>query len=202
MMDDEYIMEDCEANAVDLISPNHFVDPRVNAFGDVMDHNFLVDTMVNQASISGLITSPKLGRNNPDFEALCPYFGWMPLKRIQHTFENTTQFYRASTKLPFRHHYKSRFPAANVSRLNEVFATDTFFSSVPAADDGIRGHGGVSMMQLYAGKSSQCLAGYPLRYERDMSHSLEDFIRDYGAPTGLFSDNAKAQTGNAVTQLL
>ena len=31
--------------------------------------------------------------------------------------------------------YKTRFPAANVSRWNEDVATDTFFSDVPAHDE-------------------------------------------------------------------
>jgi hypothetical protein len=41
-----------------------------------------------------------------------------------------------------RKHYKSRFPAANVSRLNEVVATDTYVSDTPALDVRLLGHGG------------------------------------------------------------
>jgi hypothetical protein len=41
-----------------------------------------------------------------------------------------------------RKHYKSRFPAANVSRFIEVVATDTYFSDTPALDVGLLGHGG------------------------------------------------------------
>jgi hypothetical protein len=41
------------------------------------------------------------------------------------------------------------FPAANVNRLNETVATDTFFSDAQAHDDGIRGHGGATMVQFY-----------------------------------------------------
>jgi hypothetical protein len=40
----------------------------------------------------------------------------------------------------------SRFPAANISRLNDTVATDTFFSDIAANDDGIMGHGGTPML--------------------------------------------------------
>jgi hypothetical protein len=52
------------------------------------------------------------------------------------------------TRLPLQKHFKSRFPAANVSRLNEIVATDTFFFDIPALDDGIMGHGGTTSLQL------------------------------------------------------
>ena len=58
------------------------------------------------------------------------------------TLKNTTQFYRAAVQNRLKRHYKTRFSAANISRLNEDVATDTFFSDTPAHDDGIPGHGG------------------------------------------------------------
>jgi hypothetical protein len=61
-----------------------------------------------------------------DFVRLAPNFGFVPAIPIQKTIENTTQFARMDTRLPLRKHFKSRFPASNVSRLNEVVATDTF----------------------------------------------------------------------------
>jgi hypothetical protein len=78
-----------------------------------------------------------------------PNFGFVPATRIQKSIENTTQFARMDTRLPLRKHFKCRFPAANVSRLNEVVATDTFFFDIPALDDGIVGHGGTTMLKFY-----------------------------------------------------
>jgi hypothetical protein len=115
----------------------------------------------------------------------------MPIDRICDTLANTTQHYRATIHHPFRRHYKSRFPAANVDRRNEWFATDTYFSDTPAHDDGIIGHGGATMLQLYTGYDSLFMAGYPMCEKDQMPHTLEDLIRDHGAPKGLFSDNAK-----------
>ena len=137
-----------------------------------------------------------------DFNRLQPHFGFVPTKRIQKTIENTTQFCRLDARLPLRKHYKSRFPAANIPRRNEIVATDTFFSDVPAHDDGILGHGGSKMVQLYCGTTSLITAIFPMRNESEMPGTLLDFIRKLGAPNGLFSDNAKVQIGKTIQTIL
>eukprot|EP00977_Amphora_coffeiformis_P014845 scaffold4236_cov101-Amphora_coffeaeformis.AAC.1 len=91
---------------------------------------------------------------------------------------------------PFRKHFKSRFPAANVPCLNEWQATDTFFSDTPAADDGIPGHAGCTMMQLFYGMSSGHTSGYPMQSEKQVGEVYEDHIRKVGAPVGILSDRA------------
>ena len=58
------------------------------------------------------------------------------------------------------------------------------------------------MVQLYCGKSSQINVVYPMKSDHEMYHTLEDFIRQHGAPNALFSDNAKAQIGKAVQHIL
>jgi hypothetical protein len=75
-----------------------------------------------------------------------------------------------------RKYFKSRFPAANVSRLNAVVATDTYFSDTPALDDGIMGHGGTKMAQLFCGCSSLLTAVYPMRRENNIAGTLEDSV--------------------------
>jgi hypothetical protein len=94
------------------------------------------------------------------------------------------------TRLPLHKHFKSRFQASNVSRLNETVAMDTFFIDVLALDDGIMGHGGITMLQLYCGCDSQLTDVFPMKTEREMAGIQEDFIRFHGAPNALFSDNA------------
>ena len=144
----------------------------------------------------------KIKFNLPDIDTLSSNFGFVPQLRIQHTLDHTTQFARLDSRLPLRKHFKSRFPAANISRLNEVVATDTYFSDTPALDDGIMGHGGTTMLQLFCGCKSLLTAVYPMRRENDIAGTLEDFIRHYGAPNALFSDNAKSQIGRAVQEIL
>jgi hypothetical protein len=72
----------------------------------------------------------------------------------------------------------------------------------PALDDGIMGHGGCTMVQIYAGKQGQFTKAYPMKSESDIASMLQDLIRQVGAPNLLFSDNAKSEIGKAVTELL
>jgi hypothetical protein len=143
-----------------------------------------------------------VGIKQHDPKCLAPNFAFVPEEQIQQTIDYTTQFARMDTRLPLRKHFKSQFPVANVSRLNETVATDTFFFDVPALDDGIMRHGGTTMLQLYCGCDSQLTAVFLLKTKREMAGSLEDFIRFRGAPNALFSDNAKAQIGHSVQEIL
>jgi hypothetical protein len=92
--------------------------------------------------------------NQPDLDTISPNFRVFPRLRIQHNLDHTTQFACLDNRFPLRKHFKSRFPAANGSRLNEVVATDTYFSDTPSLDNGIMGHGGTKMAQLFCDCSS------------------------------------------------
>ena len=41
-----------------------------------------------------------------------------------------------------------------------------------------------------------------MRTESQMPETLQDFIRQYGAPIGLFSDSAKVETGKVIKDIL
>ena len=157
----------------------------------------LFDTSV--LALSAFPTS--VSHTLPDLDTLRPNFGWIPVDRIRATLNATTQYYRAAVHHPFRKHFRSRFPAANVTRLPEWFSTDTIFSDIPALDDGIAGHGGSTMLQVYRGVSSHFFAVYPMSTESQVASTLEDFIRDHGAMYGLISDNAKSETSNAIQNI-
>jgi hypothetical protein len=81
-----------------------------------------------------------------EFTKLKPYFCFVTADRIKKTLHNSTQYCRLDNRLPLRTHLRSRFPAANIPRRNAIVATDTFFSDIPAHDDGIMGHGGATMV--------------------------------------------------------
>jgi len=197
VLDDEYCIDDVQVDGDDV--PPSDYHPNLNDYGELYAvepddvYNFHMELRQNKH-----IVQPK----QHDFVRLLPNFGFTTPERIQKTIENTTQFARMDTRLPLRKHFKSRFPAANVHRLNETVATDTFFFDIPALDDGIMGHGGSTMLQLYCGVDSLLTAVFPMRSETEMAGTLEDFIRTYGAPNSLFSDNAKAQIGRAVQEIL
>ena len=138
----------------------------------------------------------------PNFQTLRPNFGWLPICRIKDTIKNTTQWYKAEGRLPMRRHYKTRFPAANVSRLNENVATDTFFSDTPAHDDGIPGHGGCTMTQIFTGCTSHLTKAYPMHSEKQMPQTLMKFIKEEGAMNNLVGDNAKVAISHKVQEIL
>ena len=100
-----------------------------------------------------------------------------------------------------RKHFRSHFPAANVRRLPEWYSTDTFISDVLVMDDGVPGHGGCCLLQVYGGMDSELVSGYPMMSEPDLLSTLQDFIHDYGAMEGLKSDNAKSKTSFTMKDL-
>jgi hypothetical protein len=55
-----------------------------------------------------------------------------------------------------------------------MVATDTFFSDIPAADDGLLDHGGVTMVQVYVGRDSLLTRTFPMQQESDMHKTLQD----------------------------
>ena len=193
-------------------------DPRVNDLGqytgnlhediDLILHECRTEHTLRAATDDALqvlerrIDQRTVSKSAPNLEALRPNFGWLPLERIKKTIQHTTQFARNAPRYPFRKHYRTRWPAANVDRWNEDVATDTFFSDTPAHDDGIMGHSGCTMAQIYAGKRSSKLVAYGMTSETQMPNTLEDLIRRHGAPNCLFSDNAKVQIGARVRDIL
>jgi hypothetical protein len=207
LIDNEYTIEDLDIHEDDIITSSYHPNT-LNDYGEIYDHS--ADALGSPTMVIKTVSKPTfyltrkqlVAPKQHDFVRLAPNFAFLPPMRIQKTFDNTTQFARLDTRLPLRKHFKSRFPAANISRLNEVVATDTFFYDIPALDDGIMGHGGTTMVQLFCGCSSLLTAVFPMKSESDMAGTLEDFIRHHGAPKALFSDNAKAQIGSAVQEIL
>jgi len=100
-----------------------------------------------------------------NMEHLQRCLGWKPTDVIESTLKATTQLAENHIRLPMRMHFKSRSPALNVRRLNETFATDTFFSSEKAL-------GGFTMAQLYVGKTSTFTEIYGMKRKSQMSETL------------------------------
>lgn len=96
----------------------------------------------------------------------------------------TTQYAKNVMRLPLRRHFKSRFPALRVRGLEEVYATDTYFANVPA-------HDGSTCVQLYCGCTSFFTQIFGMKLQSEMPGTLMDFIRNWGAMKGLFSDTSK-----------
>jgi hypothetical protein len=123
------------------------LDNSFDSMGDYKHHQ-LFKTNVNYSSnlttdeliydlMLRYVFNIHLTKQEPDYAALQPHFGWAPVEVIKQTFAVTTQYARSQHLYDdVRKHYKSRFPAMNVARQNEPVATDTIYSDVAAVDYG------------------------------------------------------------------
>jgi hypothetical protein len=165
VLDDEYKAQDLELYEDDLASPSYHSEI-LNKYGEIHSYNrddpgqLAYNHIVQKFSLAN---KHIVGANQHDFTRLAPYICFVPEERMERTIDNTTQFARMDTRLPLRKNFKSRFPDANISRLNEIVATDKFFFYVPAIDDGIMCHRGTKMLQLYCGCDSQLTDVYPMK---------------------------------------
>jgi hypothetical protein len=132
----------------------------------------------------------------PDYNALCKYFGWLPVDIIKKMFEHTTQFAQTPISTILKKHYKSPFPAFNVYRCQESVATDTIFSNTPAIDDGS------TMAQIFVGVDTLVTGVYPMKAASQFPATLEDNIRHRGAMNKLLSDRAQVEISQRVQNLL
>ena len=138
----------------------------------------------------------EVATKEPDYSALRPFFGWASNEVIKRTFQATTQYARNVYHLPFRKHYKSRFPALNVSRRNEAVSTDNIYSDTPAIDSG------VTSAQIFVGRKSLVTDIYPMKNDSELTATLEDNIRRRGAMDKLLSDRAQLEISNRVKDIL
>jgi hypothetical protein len=138
----------------------------------------------------------KITKTTPDFEALRPFFGWMPIDVIKKTCKSTTQYARTPMSAILKNHYKSPYPAFNIKRRNEPVATDTIYSDTPAIDDGSK------QAQFFAGTKTMFTDVYGMKTGSQFVNTLEDCIREQGAMTQLVSDSAKVETSKRVLELI
>lgn len=137
-----------------------------------------------------------------DYNLLKPFFNFAPISRIRNTLKNTTQWFRAENRGTMRKHTKARFPGANVPRLAEKYAFDTWDSNTPAAATGLPKHNGCQMVTLYTGVTSKCTYIYPMGSKDELPDTMKDFIRSHGAPISFVSDHASVNISEEVIKLL
>jgi len=151
-----------------------------------------IDSLNVQLSAHGHLTQVK----EPNYEALRPCFGWAPLDIIKCTFAATTQYARNAYHLPFRKHFKSRFPALNVHWCQEPVATDTVYADTPAIDDGS------TCAQIFVDRESLVTDIYGMKTDKEFVNTLEDNICHHGAMDKLISDRAQVETSKKVQDIL
>ena len=118
-----------------------FGDPMFDAYGDfneriIANLNILLDAPPEDYG-SYIANLHQGSSQEPDWNALRPFFAWTSPSSIQDTFNVTTRHGSAPhTQDYIKKHFKSRNPVFNIPRRSEAVATDTIFSDTPAVDDG------------------------------------------------------------------
>jgi len=136
----------------------------------------------------------KASLTQEDSQELSRYFLYRPSNIITATLEATTRFSTSVQDLQMKRHFKSRFPSLNRIRLQETYATDTWFARTQAIS-------GFTCAQIFYGLKSKFIVTYPMKREADGPAMLEDFIRDHGAPIKMKSYNSTMQSGKLWTSI-
>ena len=190
------------------VSDQPFGDPMFDAYGDfnerIIDNlNILLDappgncgshTAISSVSTVNLHQSSP---QEPDWNALHPFFAWTSPSSIKDTLNVTTRHGTAPhTQDYIKKHFKSRNPVFNIPRCSEAVATDTIFSDTPAVDDGS------TMAQFFCGRDTLVCDAYGIKSTKQFINTLSDNIRKRGAMDTLISDGGKYEISKRVTDLL
>ena len=190
------------------VSDQPFGDPMFDAYGDfneriIANFNILLDappgdcgsyTAISSVSTVDLHQSSP---QEPNWNALRPFFAWTSPSSIKDTFNVTTRHGTAPhTQDYIKKHFKSRNPVFNIPRRSEAVATDTIFSDTPAVDDGS------TMAQFFCGRDTLVCDAYGIKSTKQFINTLSDNIRKRGAMDTLISDGGKYEISKQVTDLL
>ena len=141
-------------------------DPSIDECGNI--HTRAIHTLsILSDTCSTSIQKHGQKPNTIDYNKLKPYYGWVNAETIKKTFENSTQWAVTSTRFSMGKHFKSRFPAFNISCRNEAVATDIILSDTPAIDSG------VTMAQIFVGNNSLVSDVCPMHSSKQFVNTLE-----------------------------
>ena len=185
-----------------------FGDPMFDAYGDfneriITNLNILLDAPPEDCGsyteISSVFTANlhHSSPQEPDWNALRPFFAWTSPSSIKDTFNVTTRHGTAPhTQDYIKKHFKSRNPVFNIPRRSEAVATNTIFSDTPAVDDGS------TMAQFCCGRDTLVCDAYGIKSTKQFINTLSDNIRKWGAMDTLISDGGKYEISQRVIDLL
>ena len=179
------------------VSDQPFCDPMFDAYGDfneriIANLNILLDappgdcgSYTSTSSVS-TVNLHQSSPQEPDWNALRPFFAWTSPSSIKDTFNVTTRHGTAPhTQDCIKKHFKSRNHVFNIPRRSEAVATDTIFSDTPAVDDGS------TMAQFFCGRDTLVCDAYGIKSTKQFINTLSDNIRKRGAMDTLISDGGK-----------
>ena len=152
---------------------------------DEQEYNQLVSEFEDKRNVNVKLTSKRDKTMN--IKEYSENFLFPGDKALAKTFDNTTQLGRMNLRIPMRRHVKSRNPILQRRRINEPYATDTWFSTTTSYE-------GYNCVQLFYGTKSRVMSNYGLTTESDGPNALLDFFRQEGVPISITRDNSKMQS--------
>ena len=182
-----------------------FGDPMFDAYGDfneciIANLNILLDappgdwgsnTAISSVSTVNLYQSSP---QEPDWNALRPFFAWTSPSSIKDTFNVTS---RHGSQDYIKKHFKSRNPVLNIPRCSEAVATDTIFSDTPAVDDGS------TMAQFFCGRDTLVCDAYGIKSTKQFINTLSDNIRkgEPWIPSSVMEVNMKSRRESLISSV-
>ena len=106
-----------------LWDPSLYDEVPTSTYPIPIPQGYVCESTHNHINVSQ--STPKL----PDSKALSRFLLYRPVDIIGLTLQCTTRLATSIDDLRFRRHIKSRFPVFNRPRLQETYATDTWFAS-------------------------------------------------------------------------
>ena len=143
-----------------------------------------------------IIEPRAVNRQSPDYGRLRPYFGWISAERVKQTLDNTTQFARLPAGTHLKNVYKSANPALNVHRRAEAVACDIIYADTPAVGSGVKS------AVIFVGRDTYVTDIYGIKSDNQFIRTLQDNIRERGAPARLLSDRGQVIVSKAVQNVL
>jgi transposase InsO family protein len=150
-----------------------------------------VDTALTFTNVSPHLTPASL-----EPEQLRKFFAFLPTEVVARTLAATTQYARVPVHDVMRRFYRSPYPALNVARRNKDLLTNVVYSDTPAIDDGS------TSASVYSGRRSHVLDVFGMKTDKQFVTTLEDVIRERGAPSRLLSDHALTIRSQRVVDIL
>ena len=181
------LIDTCTLHTLDIKDNLHFFDAHMHQLAFEQETTPTISPAAEARS-----QSPK----EPDYSKLKPVFGWLPTETIKKTFQHTTQLARITTGTLLKKFYKAQNPALNVIRRGEPVATDELYSDTPAVDCG------ATRCQVFVGMNTDVVDVYPMQTSKQFINTLEDNVRERGAPTKLVSDRAQVEISGRALEYL
>jgi hypothetical protein len=128
----------------------------------------------------------------PDYATYRPNLCWLPTNTIKRNFATTTQYAPTPRSTFPQKHHKAPNPDFNVARCSKAVATNTVYADTPTIDSG------ATSAQFVVGTDSLVCDVYWMQTNKQFVNTLEDNIRQRGAPTHLISNRAQVEISKKV----